>query len=389
MNLTLKLPTALGTMETYRVEGTPLDVRAPTRPFSRIAYSAAHVVADPLRAGELNGAPAIDWERTLEYRRYLLKQGLGIAEAMDTAQRGMGLPWSSALELITRTIEGTRDIPGALIASGCGTDHISPETVTNCDQVIRAYAEQLEAVQRVGGRVILMASRALTRVARSPDDYRRVYREVLAMCDQPVVLHWLGEMFDPELAAYWGAPDYESAAQVCLDVIGGSVDHVDGIKISLLDDAKEIAFRRRLPPGVKMYTGDDFNYPALIAGDEAGYSHALLGIFDAIAPAASQALAALAADDLKTFNALLAPTVPLSRHIFRAPTQYYKTGVVFLAYLNGFQDHFFMPGGHHGMRPPAYLADVFRLADQAGLLQDPADALRRIRQVMAPLGCGD
>jgi hypothetical protein len=327
--------------------------------------------------------------RTLEYRRHLLPQGLGIAEAMDTAQRGMRLPWSTALELITRSIEGTRDIPGALIASGCGTDHVAPGSVTNCDQVIRAYADQLEAVQRVGGRVILMASRALARVARSPDDYRRVYREVLAMCDQPVILHWLGEMFDPELAGYWGAPDYDSAARVCLDVIGDSVEHVDGIKISLLDDAKEIGFRRTLPPGVKMYTGDDFNYPALIAGDEAGYSHALLGIFDAIAPAASQALAALANNDLDTFNALLAPTVPLSRHIFRSPTQYYKTGVVFLAYLNGFQDHFFMPGGHHGMRPPAYLADVFRLADQAGLLRDPGDAITRIRKVMAPLGYGD
>ncbi|CAG9189151.1 conserved hypothetical protein [Paraburkholderia caribensis] len=389
MNLTLKLPTASGTMDTYRLQGTPLDVRAPARPFNRIAYSAAHVVADPLRAGELNEAPAIDWERTLEYRRYLLKQGLGIAEAMDTAQRGMGLPWHAALELITRTIEGTRDIPGALIASGCGTDHVAPNSITNCDEVIRAYAEQLEAIQRVGGRVILMASRALARVARSPDDYRRVYREVLAMCDEPVILHWLGEMFDPELAGYWGAPDYESAAQVCLGVIGDSVDRVDGIKISLLDDTKEISFRRQLPPAVKMYTGDDFNYPSLIAGDDAGYSHALLGIFDAIAPAASQALAALAGDDLDTFNALLAPTVPLSRHIFRAPTRYYKTGVVFLAYLNGFQDHFFMLGGHHGMRPPAYLADVFRLADQAGLLRDPEAAVARVRAVMASLGCRD
>ena len=191
-------------MDSYRLQGTPLDVRAPAAPFNRIAYSAAHVVADPLRAGELNAAPAIDWERTIEYRRYLLKQGLGIAEAMDTAQRGMGLPWDSALELITRTVEGTRDIPGALIASGCGTDHVALQSITNCDQVIRAYAEQMEAVQRVGGRIILMASRALARVARSPDDYRRVYREVLAMCDQPVILHWLGEMFDPELAGYWG-----------------------------------------------------------------------------------------------------------------------------------------------------------------------------------------
>ncbi|BCQ26727.1 DUF993 family protein [Caballeronia sp. NK8] len=389
MNSTLKLPTALGTMESYRLQGTPLDARTPARTFNRIAYSAAHVVADPLRAAELGAPPAIDWERTLEYRRYLLRQGLGIAEAMDTAQRGMGLPWHSALELITRTIEGTRDIPGALIASGCGTDHVALPSITNCDQVIRAYAEQLEAVQRVGGRVILMASRALARVARSPDDYRRVYREVLAMCDRPVILHWLGEMFDPELAGYWGEAAYERAAQVCLDVIGDSVDRVDGIKISLLDDAKEIAFRRRLPHTVKMYTGDDFNYPDLIAGDDVGYSHALLGIFDAIAPAASQALDALASDDPDTFHALLAPTVPLSRHIFRAPTQYYKTGVVFLAYLNGFQDHFFMLGGHHGMRPPAYLADVFRLADQAGLLRDPDDASGRVRKVMTALGCGE
>jgi hypothetical protein len=389
MNLTMKLPAASGTMETYRVEGVPLEVRPPEREFNRIAYSAAHVVADPLRAGELNAAPAIDWDRTIAYRRYLLQQGLGIAEAMDTAQRGMGLPWSTALELITRSIEGTRDIAGAAIASGCGTDHIAPASVMNCDQVIRAYAEQLEAVQRVGGRVILMASRALARVARTPDDYRRVYREVLAMCDQPVILHWLGDMFDPELAGYWGANEFAGAAQVCLDIIGTSASKVDGIKISLLDEQKEIAFRQRLPHGVKMYTGDDFNYPALIAGDSTHFSHALLGIFDAIAPAASQALSALAANDHASFNALLAPTVPLSRHIFRAPTQYYKTGVVFLAYLNGFQDHFFMPGGHHGMRPPAYLADVFRLADQARLLRDPADAVARIRRVMAPLGCGD
>lgn len=389
MNLSIKLPDASGTMETYRLQGVPLDIRPPAREFNRIAYSAAHVVADPLRAGELNTAPAIDWDRTIAYRRYLLKQGLGIAEAMDTAQRGMGLPWASALELITRSIEGTCDIPGALIASGCGTDHVAPGSVTNIDQVIGAYAEQLEAIQRVGGRVILMASRALARIARSPDDYRRVYREVLAICDQPVILHWLGDMFDPELVGYWGESEFPAAAQVCLDVIEASTSKVDGIKISLLDDQKEIAFRQRLPHGVKMYTGDDFNYPALIAGDGTHFSHALLGIFDAIAPAASQALAALAAGDQDTFNTLLSPTVPLSRHIFRAPTQYYKTGVVFLAYLNGFQDHFFMLGGHHGMRPPAYLADLFRLADQARLLRDPVDAIARMRRAMVPLGCGD
>ncbi|MEO6802319.1 MAG: dihydrodipicolinate synthase family protein [Granulicella sp.] len=389
MNLSIKLPTAFGTMEMYRVEGVPLQVCPPTRDFNRIAYSAAHVVADPLRSGELNAAPAIDWDRTIAYRRYLLKQGLGVAEAMDTAQRGMGLPWDTALELITRTLEGTRDIPGALIASGCGTDHVVLGSVTNIDQVIKAYAEQLEAVQHIGGRVILMASRALARVARTPDDYRRVYREVLAMCDQPVILHWLGNMFDPELLGYWGKAEFTDASQVCLDIIEENVSRVDGIKISLLDDQKEIAFRQRLPDGVKMYTGDDFNYPALIAGDKTHFSHALLGIFDVIAPAASQSLSALAVGDHDRFNELLAPTVPLSRHIFRAPTQYYKTGVVFLAYLNGFQNHFFMLGGHHGMRPPAYLADLFRLADQAGLLRDPSDAIARIRCVMASLGCGE
>jgi hypothetical protein len=391
MSISIKLPTSGGTLENYRIEGTPLAAGTPSHPFNRIAYSAAHVVADPLRAREINGPAAIDWDRTIEYRRYLIRQGLGIAEAMDTAQRGMGLSWDSALELVSRTLSETSDMPGALIASGCGTDHLPASSATSCDDVIRAYAMQVEAIQRAGSRIILMASRALARVARSPEDYTRVYREVLSICDQPVILHWLGEAFDPELAGYWGAstgaPDFAQAANTCLEVIASNVEKVDGIKISLLDDAKEIAFRRRLPHGVKMYTGDDFNYPALIAGDELGHSHALLGIFDAIAPAASLALSALAQNDLGKFNALLAPTVALSRHIFRTPTQYYKTGVVFLAYLNGFQDHFFMLGGHHGMRPPAYLAEVFRLADKAGLLSNPDDAVRRIRNVMTGLGC--
>ena len=387
MNLTIKLPTSRGTLDPYRLEGTPLAALAPPHAFNRIAYSAAHVVADPLRAREANGSAAIDWQRTIEYRRYLLSQGLGIAEAMDTAQRGMGLSWDNALELVRRTLSETSDIPGALIASGCGTDHLPASVARSCDDVIRAYATQVEAIQRAGGRIILMASRALAGVARSPSDYAHVYREVLALCDEPVILHWLGDAFDPELAGYWGAADFTQAADVCLDIIEANVAKVDGIKISLLDESKEIAFRRRLPPGVKMYTGDDFNYPALIAGDEAGYSHALLGIFDAIAPAASQALSALAQNDRQRFEELLAPTVPLSRHIFQTPTQYYKTGVVFLAYLNGFQDHFFMLGGHHGMRTPAYLADVFRLADQAGLLRNPDDAVRRIHNVMIGLGC--
>lgn len=383
----IKLPTLDGTLVDYRLTGTPLQVVKPAAPFNRIAYSAAHVVADPLRSGELGRPCAIDWERTIEYRRYLLEQGLGIAEAMDTAQRGMGLSWESAKELIVRTLNETRDIPGALIASGCGTDHLSINDARSCDDVIKAYLTQIESVQRAGGQIILMASRALARVAKDASDYVHVYREVLSACDKPVILHWLGEAFDPELAGYWGHADFENAAKVCLEVIAANEAKVDGIKISLLDDTKEIELRRRLPASVKMYTGDDFNYPRLIAGDDVGYSHALLGIFDAIAPAASQALGALAAGDMSRYEQLLAPTVSLSRHIFRAPTQYYKTGVVLLAYLNGFQPHFFMLGGHHGMRPPVYLAEVFRLADQADLLRDPGLAVSRMQGLMATLGC--
>jgi hypothetical protein len=382
----LKLPTAAGKLENYWPRAEPLVSRPPDVPFTRIAYSAAHVVADPLRTAELDTPAAIDWERTIAYRRYLIEQGLGIAEAMDTAQRGMGLSWPNALELVKRTIAETRDMKGALVASGCGTDHIATNAVSSCDDVIKAYAYQIEAIQAAGGRIVLMASRALARVSRSADDYRRVYREVLSLCDEPVILHWLGNVFDPELDGYWGTADFEEAASVCLDVINTNIDKVDGIKISLLDHEKEIALRNRLPESVKMYTGDDFNYPALIAGDELRYSHALLGIFDAIAPAASQALSALAKGDRFAFDRLLEPTVPLSRHIFRSPTQYYKTGVVFLAYLNGFQDHFFMLGAHHGMRPPSYLAGVYRLADQAGLLRNPDMAADRVRDVMKTFG---
>jgi hypothetical protein len=380
------LPTASGTLENYALKGDPLGTAPAGASFNRIAYSAAHVVADPLRSGEVNQPAALDWARTIEYRRYLIGQGLGIAEAMDTAQRGMGLTWDTALELVQRTMQETRDLPDALIASGCGTDHLPAHQATSCDDVVRAYALQIEAIQRTGSRVILMASRALARVARHRDDYLRVYREVLAMCETPVILHWLGDMFDPELKGYWGSDNLDDAADACLAVIGENAHKIDGIKISLLDDAREIAFRRRLPEGVKMYTGDDFNYPSLIEGDEYGYSHALLGIFDAIAPAASQALAALAVGDIARYALLLEPTVALSRHIFRAPTQYYKTGIVFLAYLNGFQPHFFMLGGHHGMRAPLYLADVFRLADKARLLRDPNLAIERTRLVMQTFG---
>lgn len=368
--------------ETYKLLAEPLPARKPKAPFKRVAFAAAHVVADPLSAADPSGAPALDWKATLAYRKHLLDLGFGIAEAMDTSQRGMGLDWPSALELIRRSLEAAGPHANR-IASGVGTDHLNPQNARSLDDVVRAYLEQLHAVQKLGGRVILMASRALVKVARSPDDYIKAYSRVLAEADQPVILHWLGEMFDPALKGYWGGNDFSATLETCLAMIGANVTKVDGIKISLLDEQKEITARRRLPQTVKMYTGDDFNYPSLIKGDGEGYSHALLGIFDAIAPAASLALAAHAKGDMKAYDKLMDRTVPLSRLIFRAPTQFYKTGVVFLAWLNGFQNHFVMVGGAQSMRPLPYFIEAFKLADQARLLRDPALAVKRMKQFLA------
>ncbi|MCB1376826.1 MAG: dihydrodipicolinate synthase family protein [Alphaproteobacteria bacterium] len=381
----IRLPDAGGTFEEYQLRGSPLPVTAPKGPFNRIAFAAAHVVADPFSSADPMGSPSLDWETTLAYRRYLLDLGFGIAEAMDTSQRGMGLDWPQALELIRRSLldAGAR---ASLIYSGCGTDHLNPNDARSLDDVIAAYLEQLHAIQKLDGRIILMASRALVRVARSPDDYAKVYARVLREADNPVILHWLGEMFDPALKGYWGDNDFARTMETCLGIIAENAAKVDGIKISLLDDQKEIVMRRRLPGSVKMYTGDDFNYPDLIAGDDKGYSHALLGIFDAIAPAASAALAALARHDLATYHSLMDPTVPLSRLIFRAPTQYYKTGIVFLAWLNGHQNHFVMVAGAQAMRQLPYFTEVFKLADQAGLLRDPGLAADRMRRLLALYG---
>jgi hypothetical protein len=383
---TIQLPTVDRRVEPYTMRGQPLPVDGVARQFNRVAFSAAHVVADAFAEREPSLGPAIDWKATLAYRRYLLGLGLGIAEAMDTAQRGMGLDWQGALELIRRTLQETRDISGALIFSGCGTDQLEPKDASSLDDVLRAYDEQASAIQQLGGRLIVMASRALTKVARTPQDYVRCYATVLAQCQQPVILHWLGEMFDPALDGYWGARSFDEALETCLTVIHDNRAKVDGIKISLLDKNKEIRMRRLLPAGVKMYTGDDFSYPELIAGDAQGHSHALLGIFDAIAPAASLALGALAAGDSAKFFGLLDPTVALSRLIFRAPTQHYKTGVVFLAWLNGHQDHFVMLGGAQSMRPLPYFVALFRLADQARLLRDPDLAATRMRALLALYG---
>ena len=389
MALTLTLPTADGSLSPYALRGS-----VPAKPpagvkFNRIAYSAAHVVADPLAVVDPWLQAAVDWDTTIAYRQHLWSLGLGVAEAMDTAQRGMGLDWPTSLELVRRSLDAAKDVPGALVASGCGTDHLNLDEVKNVDDVIRGYEEQLAAIEKLGGKLIVMASRALARVAKSPADYERVYDRILSQAKQPVVLHWLGEMFDPALAGYWGTSNVDAAMDTAVGIIAAHPDKVDGIKISLLDKDKEIAMRRRLPSGVRMYTGDDFNYAELIAGDGQGsepmhgQSDALLGIFDAIAPAASSALGELAQGNVDKFHAILGPTVPLSRHIFAAPTRFYKTGVVFMAWLNGHQKHFTMVGGQQSTRSLQHFAELFRLADAANVLEKPELAVQRMKTLLA------
>jgi hypothetical protein len=385
-SLSLKLPTAGGGMETYRLAASRRFPAKLEGTLNRVAFSAAHVVSDPLADVDPWLTAAIDWDRTIAFREHIWDLGLGVAEAMDTAQRGMGLDWPTSLELIQRSVKAAKARGGALVFSGAGTDHLAIEDAKNLDDVIRAYEDQVAAVEKAGGRIILMASRALAKIARSPDDYAHVYDRVLSQVAEPVIIHWLGDMFDPALANYWGTPDLDRAMDVALGVINTNAADVDGVKISLLDKQREIDMRRRLDARVKMYTGDDFNYAELIAGDEKGYSHALLGIFDAIAPAASYALSRLAASDTQGFHDVLGPTVPLSRHIFKAPTRFYKTGIVFMAYLNGHQDHFTMVGGQESTRSMLHLAELFRLADQAGLLANPELATRRMRAVLAVHG---
>jgi hypothetical protein len=383
---TIALPTTTRAFEPYTT-GEPIALPNGAPPaFNRVAYAAAHVVGDPLADVDPWLDVAIDWDKTIAFRQYLWDLGLGVAEAMDTAQRGMGLDWNGAKELIRRALEAAKARPGVDIACGVGTDHLVPATGVSTEQVIRAYEEQIEAIEAMGGRIVLMASRALAKAARSPDDYVHVYGRILRQVREPVIIHWLGEVFDPALEGYWGARDHVAATDTCLGIIEEHAAKVDGIKISLLSKEKEIAMRRRLPDGVRMYTGDDFNYAELIAGDEDGYSDALLGIFDGIAPAASASLARLAAGDLQGFHGILEPTVPLSRHIFKAPTRFYKTGLVFLAWLNGLQDHFVMVGGQESARSLIHLAELFRLADKARVLHDPDLAAARMKGLLAVHG---
>jgi hypothetical protein len=352
-----------------------------------VAIAAAHVVADPLASGDPALQAALDWDATLAYRRHLWGLGFGVAEAMDTAQRGMGLDWSASRELIARSLAEARAV-GATdrVACGAGTDHLAAGVCSSVDDVCAAYLEQCAFVERHGGRIILMASRALAASAESADDYARVYDRVLSQVREPVIIHWLGDMFDPALAGYWGSADLDAASETCLAIVAANAARIDGIKVSLLDKEREIALRRRLPPGVRMYTGDDFNFAELILGDEHGASDALLGILDAIAPAGAAALAALDKGDAACFTEILAPIVPLSRHLFGSPTRFYKTGIVFLAFLNGHQTHFRMVGGQESARSVVHLSELFRLADRAGLLREPDLAVERMQRVLALAG---
>ncbi|MFJ4751462.1 dihydrodipicolinate synthase family protein [Streptomyces albogriseolus] len=377
---TLHLPDANGALRPYEPRTEPLAL-APGAPFtSRTVFSAAHVVADPYADTTPDSPAAVDWDATLAFRRHLWAHGLGVAEAMDTAQRGMGLDWAGAAELIRRSAAEAK-AAGGRIACGVGTDQLTGGPAALAE-VRAAYEEQLAVVEESGAQAILMASRALAATARGPEDYLEVYGHLLRQSAEPVILHWLGPMFDPALEGYWGSSDLDTATDTFLDVIAAHPDKVDGIKVSLLDARREIDLRRRLPKGVRCYTGDDFHYPELIAGDEQGFSHALLGIFDPLGPLAAQAVRVLDTGDTDGFRALLDPTVELSRHLFQAPTRFYKTGVVFLAWLAGHQTHFTMVGGLQSARSLPHLARAYELADRLGLFPDPKLAEDRMRTLL-------
>jgi len=383
---TLTLPRLDGTLAEYRLSGRA-PITAPPGPItSRIGMAAVHVVADPLAPVNPTLDVAVDWETTLRFRHHVWSLGLAVAEAMDTSQRGMGFEWRWAKELIQRSVAEAKTVPGAVLASGAGTDHLEPGPRVTLADVEAAYEEQCAWIEGCGGRIILMASRALAACAKSPDDYVKVYGRILSQVREPVIIHWLGEMFDPALAGYWGSHDRDRQSETLLAIVQEYAPRIDGVKISLLDQKREIAMRRRFPASVRMYTGDDFDYPTTIRGDGECHSDALLGIFDVIAPAAAAALKALDRGDLATYERVLAPTLTLSRHVFGDPTRFYKTGVVFAAYLNGHQSHFRMVGGLESARSVVHLSEQFRLMDAAGLLTDPDRAADRMRRALALAG---
>lgn len=380
----LVLPAAEGGKSLLTL-GSPasLEVRH-TPPTSRVVYAAAQVVADPLRASAEGLADQIDWDATLALRQRLWDLGLGVAEAMDTSQRGMGLDWLSARDLAGRTLSAARSTGGRVVV-GIATDQL-PAGPAELPAVRDAYLEQLDAIESEGGEVVLMASRHLAATATSPEDYLTTYDAVLTQAKRPVVLHWLGEVFDPALAGYWGHEETVKAMDVVLDLIETQANAVRGIKISLLDAELEKELRRRLPRGVHLFTGDDYNYVDLIAGDGQHYSDALLGAFAAVAPYASAALARLDKGDEAGFREILGPTEALSRLVFAPPTQYYKVGVAWLAYLNGAQPHFRMLGGFETGRTLVHLADLVRAADAIGFFGDPEFTADRAARYFAASG---
>ncbi|MBJ6638782.1 dihydrodipicolinate synthase family protein [Streptomyces sp. DHE7-1] len=380
--MTIRLPDTDGALRTYEPRTEPLTLNPGTPLTSRTVFSAAHVVADPFADTTPDSPAAVDWDATLAFRRHLWSHGLGVAEAMDTAQRGMGLDWAGAAELIRRSAAEARAV-GGRIACGVGTDQLTGGTLAG---IRAAYEEQLAVVEEAGAQAVLMASRALASAARGPEDYLEVYGHLLRQATEPVVLHWLGPVFDPALEGYWGSSDLDAATETFLEVVAAHPGKVDGIKVSLLDAGREVGLRRRLPRGVRCYTGDDFDYPELIAGDEQGFSHALLGVFDPLGPLAAEAVRVLDTGDTAGFRALLDPTVALSRHLFQAPTRFYKTGVVFLAWLAGHQSHFTMVGGLQSARSLPHLARAYELADGLGLFPDPKQAEERMRNLLSLYG---
>lgn len=379
----IRLPQADGSLKPLQLKAEPIVPSEPVRTFNRDVYAAAHVVINPLATTDpWDQSPVVDWDATLAFRSHLYKLGFKVAEAMDTAQRGMGVDWPVARELIQRSLRHAKAVGGDL-ACGVGTDQLVPHPAPSLGQVEAAYREQLGVVEAEGGRAILMASRAMVRAASGPDDYLKLYGRLLRDVSRPAVLHWLGDMFDPALRGYWGSENIADALDTVATLIADNSSKVEGVKVSLLDPQWELALRQRLPAGVKMYTGDDFNYAALMAGDASGFSHGLLGIFDPIAPVASVALQALAAGNVFRFRELLDPTVQLAREMFRAPTRHYKAGVVFLAWLNGHQDHFAMAAGLQSARGVAHYAKLFELADASGVLTDPELAVLRMRRYLS------
>ncbi|WP_219414661.1 dihydrodipicolinate synthase family protein [Pseudonocardia nigra] len=383
MTAGLLLPTADGIVR-HELRAGPLPSPSAVPPRSRVAYAAAHVVADPAGDNAPDAPAVLDWDATLAFRHHLWSHGLGVADAMDTAQRGMGLDWAATAELVRRSAAEAAACGGALV-SGAGTDHVAPR-LGSLDEVVAAYEEQLEVVEGSGSGVVLMASRQLAALAAGPDDYRAVYGRLLAQVRRPVVLHWLGAVFDPQLAGYWGHADPADAVDTVAGLIAEHAGAIDGIKVSVLDAAIEVRLRNALPSGVRLYTGDDFHYPELIRGDDRGHSDALLGILAAIGPVAAAALRRLDDGDVDGYDALMEPTVALSRHLFSAPTPHYKTGIAFLAWLNGHQPGFTMVGGMQSARSLPHLAQTLRLADAAGALADPDLAARRWHQLLQVAG---